>query len=103
MKTIFRAYLLICVVLSVLVTISNTPSMEILEHRAPFIVVDIIEGKAIGVRDDGLMDGITRRGEYIAYEDVEVGTCVRSVFIYNPFNNYCDDIIARWDIQTWKP
>ena len=46
-------------------------------------------------------DGLTREGYYISYNGIDSslkpGSCIRSFCVYNPFNNYEDDIIFRTD------
>lgn len=36
---------------------------------------------------------------YIKYNPEMYNNYVKTILIYNPFNNYCDDIIFRYDIK----
>ena len=57
------------------------------------IYVEILHSRA-----DGVKGGWTKEGWYIAYNTkVEKGTIVKSYLIYNPYSNYCDDIVAVVD------
>lgn len=61
------------------------------------IYVEVITGFVMNEYGDGL----TREGYYISYEGIDSslkpGSCIRSYCVYNPFNNYEDDIIFRTD------
>ena len=67
---------------------------EALQHRKGKIVVEVVTGTVIGENGHGQID---YQG-YIKYHgDLAVGTRIVSVMIYNPDNNYIDDIIYRAD------
>lgn len=67
---------------------------EALQHRKGKIVVEVVTGTVIGENGHGQID---YQG-YIKYHgDLAVGTRIESVMIYNPDNNYIDDIIYRAD------
>lgn len=49
-------------------------------------------GKVLNPPEDG--------GYYISYasvEDAEIGDTIITYCVYNPFSNYDDDVIERWD------
>lgn len=49
-------------------------------------------GKVLNPPEDG--------GYYISYasvEDAEIGDIIITYCVYNPFSNYDDDVIERWD------
>ena len=67
---------------------------EALQHRKGKIVVEVVTGTVTGENGDGQID---YQG-YIKYHgDLAVGTRIESVMIYNPNNNYIDDIMYRAD------
>ena len=67
---------------------------EALQHRDGKIVVEVVTGTVTGENGDGQID----YQSYIKYhDDLAIGTRVESVMIYNPDNNYIDDIIYRAD------
>ena len=67
---------------------------EALQHRDGKIVVEVVTGTVTGENGDGQID---YQG-YIKYHgDLAVGTRIESVMIYNPDNNYIDDIMYRAD------
>lgn len=67
-----------------------------LQSRKGKIYIEIVRGTVLD--DDG--NGKDNSGFYIAYDTKKFkkGDKVESVFIYNPNNNYTDDIISRTDI-----
>lgn len=67
---------------------------EALQHRDGKIIIEVVTGTVTGENGDGQID---YQG-YIKYHgDLAVGTRVESVMIYNPDNNYIDDIMYRAD------
>ncbi len=70
-------------------------------HRAPFALVEIDVSRVEGSEADGHIYGSNHLGEYIGFgmdaKAYPVGSTVVSVMLWNPLNNYCDDIIARYD------
>lgn len=69
------------------------------EHRIMYI--ERIIGKVTDNEKNGIVlnppeDG----GYYISYasvEDAEIGDTIITYCVYNPFSNYDDDVIERWD------
>lgn len=67
---------------------------EALQHRKGKIIIEVVTGTVTGENDDGQID---YQG-YIKYHGgLAVGTWIESVMIYNPDNNYIDDIMYRAD------
>lgn len=67
---------------------------EALQHRKGKIVIEVITGTVTDENGDGQID---YQG-YIKYHgDLSVGTRVETVMVYNPDNNYIDDIMYRAD------
>ena len=67
---------------------------EALQHRKGKIVIEVITGTVTNENGDGQID---YQG-YIKYHgDLAVGTQVETVMVYNPDNNYIDDIMYRTD------
>lgn len=67
---------------------------EALQHRKGKIIIEVVTGTLTGENGDGPID---YQG-YIKYHgDLAVETRVESVMIYNPDNNYIDDIMYRAD------
>lgn len=67
---------------------------EALQHRKGKIIIEVVTGTVTGENGDGQID---YQG-YIKYHGcLAVGTRIESVLIYNPDNNYIDDIIYRAD------
>lgn len=67
---------------------------EALQHREGKIIIEVVTGTVTGENGDGQID---YQG-YIKYHGgLAVETRVESVMIYNPDNNYIDDIMYRAD------
>ena len=68
---------------------------KLASHRKGKILVEIVEGTVL----DNKGNGKDTAGYYIGYDKsrFKKGNKVQSVFVYNPENNYCDDIIFRCD------
>lgn len=67
---------------------------EALQHRDGKIIIEVVTGTVTGENGDGQID---YQG-YIKYHgDLAIGTRIESVMIYNPNNNYIDDIMYRAD------
>lgn len=67
---------------------------EALQHRKGKIVIEVITGTVTGENSDGQID---YQGYIKYHDDLAVGTRVETVMIYNPDNNYIDDIMYRTD------
>ena len=97
LKTAVLVYLLVSLLLSALVSF-GLARWPIILHRVPFLLVDIAVSRVHSIRSDGVPDGIDQHGEYIAFDDnLAIGTHAVSVFLWNPFTNWCDDILFRYD------
>ena len=67
---------------------------EALQHREGKIIIEVVTGTVTGENGDGQID---YQG-YIKYHGgLAVETRVESVMIYNPDNNYIDDIMYKAD------
>lgn len=66
-----------------------------IEHRAPFLVLDFTVSWVSGTDSDGRQFGYSADGEYCCYgrTQYEVGQRMLTVDVYNPFSNYFDDIL----------
>lgn len=76
---------------------------SIIEHRKgkKYYVVERIAGTVTNSKKDGR----DANGYYISYKrvkGVKAGSKVISYFVYSRSNNYCDDIIARYDVVIKK-
>lgn len=76
---------------------------SIIESRKgkPFYYVEKVTGRVINNKKDGK----DVNGYYICYKGVKGakrGDKVLSYFVYSRNNNYCDDIIARYDVIIRK-
>lgn len=67
---------------------------EALQHRDGKIIIEVVTGTVTGENGDGQID---YQGYIKYHDDLAVGTRVESVMIYNPDNNYIDDIMYRAD------
>lgn len=93
-KWLLVLYLMACLMVSWFV---SSGMYEVIEHRQGLVVVEI---DTVTINEPG--NAIGTNGAPIGYpEDIPVGARVVSVFLWNPLNNYCDDIIGRWDIASW--
>ena len=77
----------------------NSGNFDVLERRAPFIVVETSIATIERVEEDGKLYAYDENGFYTAYnsQNFSIGETVQSTFVYNPFSNYTDDIILRFD------
>lgn len=68
---------------------------EILENRKGKIIIEVIEATVLD--DDG--NACDAFGFYVKYDSgkYEKGDRVQTAFVYNPENNYLDDILYRVD------
>ena len=71
---------------------------EMLQYRKGKVVVEVLTGTV----DDNKGNGTAAGGYYIAYDKkrFKKGDKVRTVLIYNPENNYTDDILYRYDKEV---
>ena len=99
--TIVAGYILASMVLSFLVSI-GVFRWEIICHRAPFLLIDVVFSKVEGTDMRDRTYGYDQHGEYIGFaSDVDAGDNVISLMVFNPMNNYCDDIAERYDVAVW--
>lgn len=74
---------------------SKNLSIEQLENRkGNTLFIEICDGRQIN--ESG--DGCDINGKYIRYHGFHKGDKIRSFLIYNPYTNWYDDIIERFDI-----
>lgn len=71
--------------------------LQVLENRNGKIIIEV----NIGTVDDEKGNGTDIGNHYIKYDNAKFskGDKIQSVFIYNPDNNYIDDILYRIDMR----
>lgn len=71
---------------------------EMLQHRKGKVVIEVLTGTV----DDNKGNGTDAGGYYIAYDKKRFhkGDKVQTVLVYNPENNYTDDIMYRFDKEV---
>lgn len=98
-------WLVMSIVASVLVS-CGVYRWEIIEHRAPLLILDVATGTVAGWDEPyEHLFGYDQHGGYIGYrytDGVQEGDKVLTLFLYNPLNNWCDDIMERWDVAVWN-
>lgn len=74
---------------------------EILETRGDDLIIERCIGKVINKRKDGrIINTDDPYYNYISYKGVreaKKGDIIMTLFVYNPGNSYCDDIVDRFD------
>lgn len=79
----------------------NELDYDILSNRNGKIIVEEVIGEVTSAVGDGKILNYTNPDYcYINYQNMEsfeVGDIVKSYFVYNPFNNYEDDVAIRLD------
>lgn len=81
----------------------NDLTEEMLTTRADYNImyIECIIGKVTDNEKNGkVLNPPEDGGYYISYasvEDVEIGDTIITYCVYNPFSNYDDDVIERWD------
>ena len=57
--------------------------------------IEVVDGKVVSKNGNG-KDSL---GYYISYKGIDChkGDRIRTYLAYNPFTNYTDDVIERWD------
>ena len=68
---------------------------KLVSHRKGKILVEIVEGTVL----DNKGNGKDSMGYYVGYNKSQFkkGDRVQSIFVYNPENNYIDDVVFRCD------
>jgi hypothetical protein len=90
MKTIVRVYVIVSLALSL--AFHLTGDYTIVRHRFPFIVLEMAN-----VTADSAVHGHDHHGYYVGLRNAQPGDAVNVLMLYNPLNNYSNDIIARFD------
>lgn len=81
----------------------NDLTEEMLTTRAEhhIMYIECIIGKVTDNEKNGtVLNPPVDGGYYISYasvEDAEIGDTIITYCVYNPFSNYDDDVIERWD------
>lgn len=102
LRAIVIGYILVSMALSLLISI-GVFRWELIAHRAPFVLVDVAFSEVEGIDSPDHKFGYDRHGEYIGFRsDVEIGDKVLSLMVFNPSNNYSDDIVERYDVAVWR-
>lgn len=104
-KTAVLAYLCISLLLSVIASGCILPPGDVITRRAPFLILEFCYSGVEGIHPDGRIFGYNDRG-YIGFGRDEsafpLGSHVLTLFVWNPLNNYCDDIAARFDLLVFN-
>lgn len=100
-KVIILGAILI-IALALTVRVKGSYSYEELTNRNRRIYIEVVSGVVLDEEGNGKqLNASPDTGDYIAYNDkYKAGDKVISLFIYNPFANAEDDIIARLDYNT---
>lgn len=71
-------------------------STEAVLHRDGKIIIEVVHAVVISDNGDAR---ITADGSYMKYsaDDVQTGDTMETVLVYNPSNNYIDDVMYRAD------
>ena len=97
------------IIMSVAVSCDPNTRWDIIENRHGLLIVDV------GVYEIIVKCGIpsnywaqwyegynATRDEFIWFDRThEIGEKVLTINVFNPFTNWDDDVIARWDIILW--
>lgn len=101
LKYLVAAYIVGSFTLSLVTSVFGYDA-GLMTHRAPFTVIEVTLSKVIGKEAGGHIYGWDSHGAYIGFgydaEEYSEGTNVLSVMVWNPLNNYCDDIVERFDL-----
>ena len=92
------AYVAISAALSVCASVAGNP-WPVIRARAPFTVVQAVTCTPDTVRADGIAEGVDNRGEHVAYGAEYISKKMVTLFVFNPFSDATDDIIARIDLH----
>ena len=105
-KTAALVYLCVSLLLSVIVSGYILPPYEVITRRAPFLVLELSRCTVAGVEPDGHIYGYDAGGGHVGFgydaKTFPVGSKAVTLFVWNPFNRYCDDIIARYDLFVFN-
>lgn len=90
-------YLLVSIWLSYLISVpsDSVNRWKIVRNRAPFLLFEAFT--ATVTEENGRSCGYDQHGDYVGYDSYKPGDRVYTMFFYNPFNNYIDDIAIRID------
>lgn len=75
-------------------------SYKAIENRGESIMVEKIIGTVLNNKKDGMIMNVNSKYNYISYRSVpgaKKGDTILTVCIYQPGNNYLDDVVARFD------
>lgn len=84
---------------------SRDVTIDLLENRMGTVIIERCVGVVLNEAGDGrVLNGGKDMGDYIAYRrlgfPVSAGDIIVTYLVFNPENNYCDDIVARFDFPT---
>lgn len=101
-KTAALAYIAVSLLLSVIVSGYILPPCEVITRRAPFLVLELSCCTIAGTEPDGHIYGYDVGGGYVGFghdtDAFPVGSKAVTLFVWNPLNSFCDDIVARYDL-----
>lgn len=99
LRAIVIGYILVSMALSLLVSF-GVLRWEIILHRAPFLLIDVGFSVVEGADAPDSKYGYDQHGECVGFgAEVPEGSKVLTLMVYHPLNNYCDDIVQRFDIR----
>ena len=79
------------------ITSERLTARKLETRKGKIIYIEVCRGYVMNKN----YDGIQANGYYISYRRIDdrlkKGNCIMSYFIYNPLNNYIDDIMYRTD------
>ena len=99
LELLVSAYIWISIIASAAVSAGVFDYEWIVQHRSPFLLLEFRFCTPDHIRYDGQADGYDHKGHYICYDEGDLGKDFLSILVWNPANNYEDDIMARFDFE----
>lgn len=96
--TILAIVMAICLIAQIKIVNADNLTLEEIEERNGKLIIERVVGTVIDNNKNGCADHDD--SYYICYNRVSnasVGSKICTYFVYNPFTNYVDDIIFRFD------
>ena len=98
-KFLLRCYIGISLIASVGVSTGVFNLTSAVMYRAPFLIVEVSRCTPNEIREDGKSFGYDQKDKYLAYDTEDFGKDFISICIWNPLNNYEDDVLVRIDYE----
>ena len=73
---------------------------KLVNRKDKTLYIEVMSGTALNKKGDGRVDTKDPYYNYISYngiKGIKKGSRIRTFCIYNPYNNYEDDIVERYD------